>query len=274
MSARYVVGIDLGTTHCAVAFADATADGARPEVMPIEQLVAPAAVEARPLLPSFLYFAHESEGNLSVPWAEKRSYAVGEYARTRGVEAPARLISSAKSWLSHAGLDRRAGILPLGAPEDVEKISPVEASWRYLEHIVDAWGARLAGVNGWNGDKEALKLEGQEVVLTVPASFDASARELTVEAAIAAGLDSVTLLEEPQAALYAWIDAMGNGWRKLVKPGDVILVVDVGGGTTDFSAIAVLDRGGSLELARVAVGDHILLGGDNMDLALAHVVRA
>jgi hypothetical protein len=268
MTSRYVVGIDLGTTHSAVAFADATLERARPEILPLPQLVAPGAIEDRPLLPSFLYFAHESEGSLSVPWAEKRAYAVGEYARTRGVEAPARLIASAKSWLSHPGVDRRAGILPLGAPEDVEKISPVEASWRYLEHMAEAWDARVA-----KGD-ESAKLGAQEIVLTVPASFDASARELTVEAAIAAGLDHVTLLEEPQAALYAWIDAMGDRWRKLVKPGDVILVVDVGGGTTDFSAIAVLDKGGSLELARVAVGDHILLGGDNMDLALAHVARA
>jgi hypothetical protein len=266
--ARFVVGIDLGTTHSAVSFADPSIEKSRPEVVPLAQLVAPGAIEERALLPSFLYFAHESEGQLSVPWAEKRSYAVGEYARTRGVEAPARLVSSAKSWLSHAGVDRRAGILPMGAPEDVEKISPVEASWRYLEHIADAWEARIA-----KGDPGA-KLDAQEIVLTVPASFDAAARELTVEAAIAAGLANVTLLEEPQAALYAWIDAMGDRWRKLVKPGDVILVVDVGGGTTDFSAIAVLDRGGSLELARVAVGDHILLGGDNMDLALAYVAKA
>jgi hypothetical protein len=271
--ARYVVGIDLGTTHCALAFAEATSDdrARRPEILPLAQLVAPGAIEERPLLPSFLYFAHESEGDLAVaPGAASahRRCAVGEYARTRGVEAPARVIASAKSWLSYAGIDRRAGVLPLGAPDDVEKISPVEASWRLLEHIAEAWESRVA-----KGDA-SLELGRQEVVLTVPASFDAGARELTVEAAVAAGLDRATLLEEPQAALYAWIDAMGDRWRTLVKPGDVILVVDVGGGTTDFSAIAALDRDGSLELARVAVGDHILLGGDNMDLALAHVVRA
>src|SRR6185312_8311056 len=152
--------------------------------------------------------------------------------------------------------------------EDVEKISPVEASWRTLEHLGEAFAAALG-----KGDP-ARKLGEQEVVLTVPASFDAGARELTVEAANAAGFERLTLLEEPQAALYAWIDAVGDGWRKLLKPGDVILVVDVGGGTTDFSAIAAIDKDGSLELARVAVGDHILLGGDNMDLALAHLVRA
>ncbi|HEY2517166.1 MAG TPA: Hsp70 family protein, partial [Polyangiaceae bacterium] len=269
-ASRYVVGIDLGTTHCAVAYADAAAEGAprRPEVLAIPQLVAQGTLDERELLPSFFYLPHSSEGPMALPWDPSRAYAVGEFARSRGVEAPGRVIASAKSWLSHAGVDRRSALLPLGAPEDVEKISPVEASWRYLEHIAEAWDAKIA-----HGDP-ALALGAQEVVITVPASFDAAARELTVEAAIAAGIDHLTLLEEPQAALYAWIDALGDRWRKLVKPGDVILVVDVGGGTTDFSAIAALDRGGSLELARVAVGDHILLGGDNMDLALAHVVRA
>jgi len=273
--ARAILGIDLGTTHTALAWANAEDDDAapgspraRPAVMPIAQLVTPSALEARPLLPSFLYFAHESEGAMALPWDETRRYAVGEHARSRGVEAPARLVSSAKSWLSHAGVDRRAPLLPLGAPEDIEKISPVEASWRYLEHLAEAWEATVA-----KGDP-ALAWGAQEIVLTVPASFDAGARELTVEAANAAGIEHLTLLEEPQAALYAWIDAMGDRWRTLVKPGDVILVVDVGGGTTDFSAIAAVDRDGSLELARVAVGDHILLGGDNMDLALATRVRA
>ena len=267
MSARYVVGIDLGTTHCAMAYADLEAEGAHPQVIPIAQIVAQGSVDERTLLPSFVYFAHETDGPMALPWEATRRFAVGEHARARGVEAPARVIASAKSWLSHAGIDRRAALLPLGAPEDVEKISPVEASWRYLEHLSEAWDARVA-----KGDP-ARALSAQEVVLTVPASFDASARELTVEAAVAAGIEHLTLLEEPQAALYAWIDAMGEKWRTDIKVGDVILVVDVGGGTTDFSAIAALEKDGSLELARVAVGDHILLGGDNMDLALAHVVR-
>jgi hypothetical protein len=271
MSPRYVVGIDLGTTHCALAYAalDAAPDAvpANVEVLAIPQLVAQGSLDPRPLLPSFVYFAHESEGAQALPWDAERSFVVGEYARVRGVDAPTRVIASAKSWLSHAGVDRRAGILPQGAADDVEKISPVEASWRYLEHLGEAWDATVA-----KGDPE-LAFAKQEIVLTVPASFDASARELTVEAAGAAGIESLTLLEEPQAALYAWIAAMGDGWRKEIKVGDVILVVDVGGGTTDFSAIAALDRDGSLELVRVAVGDHILLGGDNMDLALAHVVR-
>jgi hypothetical protein len=265
-SSKYVIGIDLGTTHCALALADASREDARVEAMDVPQLVAQGAVEAKALLASFLYFAHESEGPQALPWAEDRRFAVGEYARARGVDAPARLVSSAKSWLCHPTVDRRAGILPQGAPEDVEKISPVETSWRYLEHLQEAWDARF-GVD---------KLVEQEVVITVPASFDASARELTVEAALAAGIEKLTLLEEPQAALYAWIAGNRDGrdaWRKQIRVGDVILVVDVGGGTTDFSAIAALEKDGSLELVRVAVGDHILLGGDNMDLALAHVVK-
>jgi hypothetical protein len=267
MSPRYVIGIDLGTTHTALAFAEVSAEGSRAEVVAIPQLVAAGTVEARPLLPSFLYLAHESEGPQALPWDAARRFAVGEHARARGLDAPARLVSSAKSWLSHGGVDRRGPTLPLGAPEDVEKISPVEASWRYLEHLGEAWDDRFA-----KSDPE-LAFARQEIVLTVPASFDASARELTVEAAVAAGVEDVTLLEEPQAALYAWIEGQGDAWRKEVRVGDVILVIDVGGGTTDFSAIAALEKDGSLELTRVAVGDHILLGGDNMDLALAHVIR-
>jgi hypothetical protein len=177
-----------------------------------------------------------------------------------------RLVASAKSWLSHPALDRRAASLPAGAPAEVPRISPLEASARYLAHLRAAWDHEVA-----HGDP-ALALAAQRVTLTVPASFDAVARELTVEAARAAGLPEVALLEEPQAALYAWVDAMGEGWRKQVRPGDVVLVVDVGGGTTDFSLIAVVERGGELGLERVAVGDHILLGGDNMDLALAHAL--
>jgi molecular chaperone DnaK (HSP70) len=259
LSERYVVGIDLGTTHTALAAIDPDAPGAQPEVMAIPQLVAPGALDSRALLPSFVYFAHESEASLGLPWDERRRFAVGEYARQRAAESPARVISSAKSWLSHDGVDRRGPILPQGAPDDVEKISPVEASWRYLDHLAEAWQA-----------ERGTALGEQEVYLTVPASFDAAARDLTVEAAYAAGLENVTLLEEPQAALYAWIAAAGDRWQEHLGPGDVVLVVDVGGGTTDFSAIAALERNGALELHRIAVGDHILLGGDNMDLTLSH----
>ncbi len=262
---RFAVGIDLGTTHSALAVAPLEGDAPRPQVLTIPQLVAQGETDTPPLLPSFFYFAHGSEGPQPLPWDAERSFVVGEYARARGVDAPARVIASAKSWLSHPTVDRRAGILPLGAPEDVEKISPVEASWRYLEHLSEAFDARFGG-----GEAALAK---QDVVVTVPASFDASARELTVEAALAAGIEHLTLLEEPQAALYAWTLGLGEAWRTQLRPGDVVLVVDVGGGTTDFSAIAAVEKDGVLDLVRVAVGDHILLGGDNMDLALAHLVR-
>jgi len=268
---RYVVGIDLGTTHCAIAYApiptDDTAEPPVPEMLSIPQLVAQGTIEARELLPSFFYVAHESDGPQSLPWDESRTYVVGEHARARGVDAPARVIASAKSWLCHPSVDRRSAILPPGAPEDVERISPVEASWRYLEHLIEAWDHVVA-----KGDPD-LALTKQSVVLTVPASFDASARELTTEAAYAAGLEDLTLLEEPQAAFYAWLANRGDTWRKDVTAGDVVLVVDVGGGTSDFSVIAAVDKGGELVLERVAVGDHILLGGDNMDMLLAHMVE-
>lgn len=261
--ATYVVGIDLGTTHTALASVALAGDGPV-ETRAITQLVAAREVDARPLLPSFVYFAHESEGALPLPWDAARRHAVGEYARARGVEAPTRLVASAKSWLSHAGIDRRGGVLPLGAPDDIDKISPVEAAWHTLDHLAEDWNVTHGA---------AHELAQQEVIITVPASFDAAARDLTVEAAYAAGMTEVSLLEEPQAALYAWIERMGDGWRRHLAVGDVILVVDIGGGTTDFSAIVVREQEGSLELTRVAVGDHILLGGDNMDLALAHGVK-
>lgn len=268
---KYVVGIDLGTTHTALAYAEIPTDPAAApppvNVLNIPQLVAQGTVEARDLLPSFFYVAHSSDGPQALPWDKARTYVVGEHARARGVDAPARVIASAKSWLCHPGVDRRGAILPAGAPEDVERISPVEASWRYLEHLIEAWDHVVA-----KGD-ESLALTKQSVVLTVPASFDAAARELTTEAAYAAGLEDLTLLEEPQAAFYAWLADRGDAWRKEVKVGDVVLVVDVGGGTTDFSVIAAVEKAGELALERVAVGDHILLGGDNMDLLLAHIVE-
>jgi molecular chaperone DnaK (HSP70) len=262
VSQKLVVGIDLGTTHSALAIAP-VAEDSRVEVIEIEQLVPGGGVAARALLPSFTYFAHESEGALALPWDAERRFAVGELARARGAEAPQRVISSAKSWLSHGAVDRRSGILPLHAPADIEKISPVEASFRLLDHLNEAFRA---------AKPDARDLSEQEIVLTVPASFDAGARDLTVEAALAAGFDNVTLLEEPQAALYAWIAQNGESWRQHLRAGERVLVIDIGGGTTDFSLIDAVEQDGALTLQRVAVGDHILLGGDNMDLALAHVV--
>ncbi len=270
MSARYAVGIDLGTTNCALAYSPLQEERADLAVLPIPQLVHAGEVAALPLLPSYLYLPHPSEfpaGELALPWREPGRGSpeiVGELARSQGALTPVRLVSSAKSWLCHPALDRRAASLPAGSPDEVPKISPLDASARFLAHLRAAWNAALAH------DDPDLALERQAVTLTVPASFDAVARELTVDAARKAGLPDLVLLEEPQAALYAWVDAAGDRWRKLVRPGDVILVVDVGGGTTDFSLISVADRDGDLSLERIAVGDHILLGGDNMDLALAH----
>ncbi|MEI7684400.1 MAG: Hsp70 family protein [Planctomycetota bacterium] len=265
---RFVVGIDLGTTNCAVAYYD-TGAGDEPTLqhLLIPQVTAPGAVEARPLLPSFLYLPGPGEqpaGALNLPWAQGRDFCVGEFARAFGSQVPTRLVASAKSWLCHSGVDRRAAILPWKAPEGVRKVSPLEAATHYLKHLVDAWNHQIAK------DVAAHRLENQDIILTVPASFDAEARDLTVEAARAAGLDKLTLLEEPQSAFYAWINACKDGWREQVEVGDVAVVVDVGGGTTDLSLIAVSEEAGQLVLTRAAVGDHILLGGDNMDLALAH----
>ena len=260
-----IVGIDLGTTNTALAEA---APEQSPESFEILQLIAPGDAQARPSLPSFLYLAGQGEfpdASLDLPWAQGRSFWVGEGARARGAEVPLRAVSSAKSWLSHSGVDRRAEILPAGGPPEQPKVSPVEASTRFLRHLRHAWAHTAPD----------RPLDDADVFLTVPASFDAVARELTVEAATAAGLNRVTLLEEPQAAFYAWLAEAGDSWRQTLKPADRVLVCDVGGGTTDFSLIEVTDDGaGNLGLQRIAVGDHLLLGGDNMDLALAHHLAA
>ncbi|HEV2764613.1 MAG TPA: Hsp70 family protein [Pyrinomonadaceae bacterium] len=274
MDTRYIVGIDLGTTNTALA----QFDTAEPEetgrivVESVPQLTNPNEVEERPLLPSFLYVPGEldfAKGALALPWDKEPPLVAGELARKRGAENPSRLVASAKSWLSYAAVNRTSPILPWGAPEEeVRKLSPVEASAEYLRHLRAAWDAQVD-----TKKTPELALGEQEILLTVPASFDEEARELTLRAAESAGLKHVTLLEEPQAAFYAWIDAQGEGWRKRIKVGDLILVCDVGGGTTDFSLITVSEEDGELSLRRVAVGDHILLGGDNMDLALARLLQ-
>ncbi len=267
---RYAVGIDLGTTNSGLAYVSLDGQAHIPASLSIPQVTSPGVVESRSLLPSFLYLPHPAEfptEALQLPWGDQQDFAVGELARNHGGLTPIRLVSSAKSWLCHTALDRRAALLPANSPEEVSRMSPLEASARYLSHLREAWNAQIAK------EDPSLVLERQDVTLTVPASFDAVARELTVEAAAKAGFPKLTLLEEPQAALYAWVEALGDKWRKLVKVGDLILVCDVGGGTTDFSLIAVVEHEGDLGLQRVAVGDHILLGGDNMDLTLAHVLE-
>ncbi len=267
---RYSVGIDLGTTHCVLSYADITdieSDEFSQQVMAIPQLFNPGLVENSFQLPSFLYQAHEAElaeGSTSLPWTVKPDYLVGEIARNLGSKTPIRLVSSAKSWLCHAGVDCKAPILPAEAPEEVECISPFQATTAYLQHLRDAWQSLHPDA----------PLEDQDLVITVPASFDPAARDLTVESARQVGLGQAILLEEPQAALYSWIERSHGDWRKQATCGDIILVIDVGGGTTDLSLIAVTEDNGNLELTRIAVGDHILLGGDNMDLALAYTVKA
>jgi molecular chaperone DnaK (HSP70) len=270
VNAKYIVGIDLGTTNSALAGCEipAAEDDRRITVESLPQLVNPNEVAERTLLPSFLYVPGELDfpkNSLSLPWEPDPKFVIGELARKRGAENPGRLVASAKSWLSYAAVDRTSPLLPWQAPEEVSKISPVEASAQILGHLRAAWDSKYAQL--------ALALAHQEVLLTVPASFDEEARELTRRAAEQAGLPQVTLLEEPQAAFYAWLESQGENWRQHIKVGDLVLVCDVGGGTTDFSLIAVSEEKGELALKRIAVGEHILLGGDNMDLALARLLQ-
>jgi molecular chaperone DnaK (HSP70) len=279
-TSRYLVGIDLGTTNCVVAYTEVLEDAISetgipdPEkqyppllVLPVPQLTQPGSVEDRDQLPSFIYQTHEaelSEEDTRLPWSSDAGSLTGVVARHLGAKTPIRLIASAKSWLCHADVDCRSAILPVGSPEDVSKISPYDATIHYLRYLQDAWNYRFPDA----------PLAEQEVVITVPASFDPAARDLTVEAAKVTGLHKLTLLEEPQSAVYNWLQSHGNDWRKQVGPGDIIMVVDVGGGTTDLSLVAVTEDEGNLALNRIAVGDHILLGGDNMDLALAYRLKA
>ena len=270
--AKYIVGIDLGTTNSALAHCDATAAEGKSqiEVHSIPQLVDPNEVAERTLLPSFLYIPGEFDfpkGSLALPWEPEPKLVIGELARKRGAESPNRLVASAKSWLSYAAVNRTAPILPWQAPEEVPKLSPVEASSQFLQYLRTVWDS------GEARKQRQLALTEQEVLLTVPASFDEEARELTRRAAEQAGYDHVTLLEEPQAAFYAWLESQGDAWRNRIKVGDLVLVCDIGGGTTDFSLIMVSEESGEMMLKRVAVGDHILLGGDNMDLALARFLQ-
>ena len=272
MAAKYIVGIDLGTTNSALARCDASVTGeeSRIEVRSIPQLVNPNEVAERTLLPSFLYIPGEFDfpkGSLSLPWEPEPKFVIGELARKRGAESPNRLVASAKSWLSYSGVDRTAPILPWQAAEEVPKLSPIEASSQFLRYLRTVWES------GEAVEQAELALAEQDVLLTVPASFDEEARELTRRAAEQAGYPHVTLLEEPLAAFYAWLESQGDAWRRRIKVGDLVLVCDVGGGTTDLSLIVVSEENGDLTLKRVAVGDHILLGGDNMDLALARILQ-
>lgn len=269
---QYLVSIDLGTTNTVLAYA--LPGAARVELLAIEQLVAPGEIKASPLLPSMRYHPAEGElapGELQLPWIQQdpagvERVALGRLARLLGAQTPGRLVASAKSWLSHAGVDRMAAILPWGAEDaQVPKVSPVAASASYLAHLRAAWNARFP----------EAPLERQQIVLTVPASFDEGARALTLEAARMAGLPELRLLEEPQAALYDWLYRHRATLAQDLAGTRLVLVADVGGGTTDFSLVKVeLEDDGQPKLTRIGVGNHLILGGDNMDLALAHLAES
>lgn len=265
-SPRFSIGIDLGTTNSALAFAEFGSDLPAVVVATIPQLTAPNETSPEALLPSFLYLHGEKEfqpGATALPWDAEPGYIVGKFAQRRGAEVSGRLVASAKSWLSYTAVDRTSALLPQQAPEGVQRVSPVDASAAYLRHLR----------NAWNEEHPDAPFDDQDVFVTVPASFDAIARDLTQRAASAAGYLDPVLLEEPQAAFYAWLERHPD-WRSHLGKGDLVLVIDIGGGTTDFTLITVTERDGQLELERVAVGDHILLGGDNIDLTLAHAVNA
>jgi len=272
---HFIIGIDLGTTNSAVAYVRLTQDGLPSEertvrFMKIPQLVAAGEIDRRPVLPSFLYIPGSYDlppESTALPWDPERKDVVGEFAREQGALVPGRLVSSAKSWLAHGGVDRTSPILPWGEASVEKKISPVEASARYLLHMRESWNYSMAK------GREEYALENQLVVITVPASFDEVARELTVSAARQAGIGRFVLLEEPLAAFYAWISRHASDWQSSMKAGQIILVCDVGGGTTDFTIVAVREGEKGLRFDRLAVGDHLILGGDNMDHALGRFLE-
>jgi Hsp70 protein len=270
MSQRFSLGIDLGTTNSAVAITDLETD--RTNIVEITQILGANRIGESPTLPSALYIPHPSEfpeKAFPLPWRDEAGDGaiIGHFARDHGALVPDRLVTSAKSWLSNPHIDPTQRTLPWKS-DIAEKLSSFDCSRRYLEHMKEGflYAERAQGRN-W-------ELSEGQIVLTVPASFDEVARNLTAEAAEAAGLGKVTLLEEPLAAFYAWTAQAGKEWRAQVSPGDIVLVCDVGGGTADFSLIAVTENEGALALERISVGEHILLGGDNMDLALAYALRA
>lgn len=264
---EYIIGIDLGTTNCTVAYA--LMQGDKPEIrqFAIPQISQASTQEDLFSLPSFIHFPLDVEIEAKIAgieWDNSRKYCVGLFARERGAELPGRVVSSAKSWLCHAGINRREKLLPLHSEEHTVKKSPLEVIADILRHIREAWNFKMA----------PACFEDQQVLVTVPASFDPSARQLVLEAAVLAGFPEIVLLEEPQAAFYAWLHKHEDAWRSMLKVRDSVLVVDIGGGTTDFSLISVEDQEGVLELKRLAVGDHLLLGGDNIDLSLAYFAKS
>jgi molecular chaperone DnaK (HSP70) len=275
---RYIIGIDLGTTNSAISYVDlneapgeitARSKENAIKLFRVPQLTGLGEVTRLTVLPSFLYIPGEydiSKEAIALPWSSETPQIAGAFARDHGAKVPSRLISSAKSWLCHGNVDRRAKILPWGAGDNIKKVSPVQATAAYLSHIRNAW-------NHSKGDDDDQYLENQMVIITVPASFDEVARDLTVEAATIAGYRDITLLEEPLAAFYSWLIRHEYHWQEMVQPGELILVCDVGGGTTDFTLISLRETEGSPRFERIAVGDHLILGGDNVDLTLARQIE-
>lgn len=300
---NYIIGIDLGTTNSAVAYVDlrdgveaqrAESAGASEQealeagqrsiqFFDVPQFIAQGEIGDRSVLPSFLYLPSEHDlppGSMALPWDSERDYIVGEFAQEQGSQVPARLVASAKSWLSHSRVDRTAAILPWAINQnetvDVNRVSPVNASMLYLQHIREAWNAEKAEAKEEDREglvEDSIYFEDQLIVLTVPASFDETARELTIAAAYEAGIPRVILLEEPLAAFYAWLADNEARWQQRMQDGQIILVCDVGGGTTDFSIIGIRESAAGLRFDRLAVGEHLLLGGDNMDLALGRYLE-
>ena len=271
MNYQFSLGIDLGTSNSAIAMANV--DGGQPEIIEITQIVGPNQIGEKPTLPSALYIPHPKEfpkDAFPLPWktADGDGAIIGHFARDHGALVPDRLVTSAKSWLSNPHIDPRQRNLPWKSEIEERKLSAFDCSRRYLEHIKESFFQTM------QAQGKTIALSDVLVVLTVPASFDDVARNLTAEAAEAAGLGKAVLVEEPLAAFYAWAAQAGKNWRAQVRPGDIVLVCDVGGGTADFSLIAISDNAGHLDLDRISVGEHILLGGDNMDLALAYTLRA
>jgi len=265
---KYHIGIDLGTTNTSMTMVEEGSEELNQ--VGIHQLISEGLLDARPILPSVLYLPTDSEfpeGAIDLPWEKNPPFILGEMAKRQWERAGYRIVHSAKSWLCHSGISRKDAVLPWGSKVE-EKLSAFEMTQKILKHLKDSWNYdQVLG-------KVDEPLEQQNIVITVPASFDPGARDLTLEAATEVGFINVRLLEEPQAALYAWLQAQGESWRDQLDVGSKVLVCDIGGGTTDFSLMEAIDEEGVLGMRRVAVGKHILLGGDNMDLGLTHTLAA
>lgn len=268
---RFIIGIDLGTTNIAVTFVDLNSENKPICLFKIPQIIAPGEIEDLELFSSFSFFFDKKlnkEEMMNPSWNSKSPYTLGSYARDYGATIPNRFISSAKSWLCHSGVERKDKILPWGGNLDDVMHSPLEITSFYLDYIRKGWNHKYSQLKDSFGNP--CFFEEQNIVITIPASFDETARELTIEAARLAGCKQINLLEEPLAAFYSWLDLNSDSWETQIAKGENVLVIDIGGGTSDFSIIA-LNESGALE--RTAAGNHLLLGGDNIDIAIAKIIE-